>query len=71
MAYLLLATLLLLCVFVGIMLPVQTLFQAQASIWLPLPVLVTKVVSFCVLATFASYFLWCLVKDIDGSKPVH
>jgi uncharacterized membrane protein len=56
LGYVLLDFLLTLCVVVGIMLPVQTIFQITAGIPLPLPVLLTKVGSFCALALFAFYF---------------
>ncbi|GAA4460148.1 hypothetical protein GCM10023189_34850 [Nibrella saemangeumensis] len=56
MGYVLLDMLLTLCVLIGIMLPIQTIFQMQAGIELSLPVIVTKVAIFCVLAVFALYF---------------
>lgn len=52
-----LAQLLMLCTIIGIMLPVQTIFQAQAGIVLPLPVLVTKTATFVILALSAVYLL--------------
>ncbi|HEV7332831.1 MAG TPA: hypothetical protein VGN63_17460 [Flavisolibacter sp.] len=59
--YVLLDLLLTLCLVMGVMLPVQTLFQWQAGIALPIAVLLTKMISFCLLAVFAAYFksrLW-------------
>jgi hypothetical protein len=44
------------CEIIGIILLVQTLVQILAGIVLPIPVLVTKVGIFIVLATFALYF---------------
>ena len=46
----------LLCLIVGIMLPVQTIFQILAGIELPIPALITKVFIFIILAVFALYF---------------
>lgn len=45
-----------LCVIMGLMLPIQTIFQLVAGIIIPIPVLVIKVGVFMVLAMFASYF---------------
>ena len=41
---------------IGIMLPVQTIFQILAGIELPIPALITKVFIFIILAAFALYF---------------
>lgn len=54
--YILLPLLLTLCTIVGIMLPIQTLFQIKSEISLPVGAVVTKVVTFIVLALFAVYF---------------
>ncbi|HYF02822.1 MAG TPA: hypothetical protein VEC36_05565, partial [Patescibacteria group bacterium] len=62
--YVLLDILLTLCIIIGIMLPVQTVFQMNAGIELPLPVLLTKVGSFCLLALFALFFKIQLLKNI-------
>lgn len=64
LGYIILTQLLMLCTIIGIMLPVQTLFQAQAGIVLPLPVLVTKIATFLILAVFAAYFLVRLLKAV-------
>ena len=64
LGYIILTQLLMLCSIIGIMLPVQTLFQAQAGIVLPLPVLVTKIATFLILAVFAAYFLVRLLKAV-------
>lgn len=45
-----------LCVIMGLMLPIQTVFQLMAGIVIPIPVLVIKVGVFMVLALFAAYF---------------
>lgn len=47
---------LVLCVVMGVMLPVQTLFQLAANIIIPIPVLIIKVGIFVLLAVFALYF---------------
>lgn len=56
MGYILLDILLTLCCFVGILLPIQTVFQVLASISLPIGAVITKVVTFVVLAFFALYY---------------
>ena len=45
-----------LCVIMGLMLPIQTIFQLMAGIVIPIPVLVIKVGVFMVLALFAAHF---------------
>ena len=54
--YVLLRMILIVCLVVGIMLPVQTIFQMLAGIELPIPALITKVFIFIILAAFALYF---------------
>ena len=44
------------CMCVGIMLPVQTFFQLSAGISIPIPALITKCLTFVVMAFFAAYF---------------
>jgi hypothetical protein len=56
MGYVLLDMLLTLCIVIGIMLPIQTLFQLKAGIELPLAAVISKIASFCLLALFAIYF---------------
>lgn len=60
----LLDMLLTVCLIMGIMLPIQTVFQVQAGIDLPIEVIITKVASFCLLALFALYFKIRLLKNI-------
>lgn len=62
----LLAILLTLCVIIGVMLPIQTVFQSLAGIVLPLPVLIAKAGIFVVLAAFAAYFNFKLFKSIKA-----
>ena len=54
--YVLLRMILIVCQVIGIMLPVQTIFQMLAGIELPIPALITKVFIFIILAAFALYF---------------
>jgi hypothetical protein len=56
LGYLLLALLLTVCTIVGIMLPIQTVFQVNAGISLPIEAAITKIATFIVLAFFALYF---------------
>ncbi|SEP56254.1 hypothetical protein SAMN02910369_00180 [Lachnospiraceae bacterium NE2001] len=65
--YVLLRMILIVCLVVGIMLPVQTIFQMLAGIDLPIPALITKVLIFIILAAFAFYFDRKL-KKIVGDK---
>lgn len=54
--FILLPLLLTVCTVVGIMLPIQTVFQIKAGISLPIGAIVTKIATFIVLALFALYF---------------
>ncbi len=56
MGYVLLHMIWKVCMCVGIMLPIQTIFQLMAGISIPFPALVTKVFIFVLLAVFAVYF---------------
>ncbi len=60
-----LAFVLRICEIMGIMLPVQSLFQALAGIELPIPALITKVGIFIILAIFSIYFNIKLYKNIE------
>jgi hypothetical protein len=60
----LLAVILMLCTVIGVMLPVQTVFQILAGIETPIPMLITKVAIFVVLALFAFFFNAKLYKNI-------
>lgn len=59
-----LAAILTLCVIVGVMLPIQTVFQMLAGIEIPIPVLIVKVGMFVLLAAFAAFFYIKLFKSI-------
>lgn len=60
-----LSTILTLCVIIGVMLPIQTAFQVLAGIDIPIPVLITKVGIFVLLAAFAAYFNFKLFRSIS------
>lgn len=52
-----------LCMIMGLMLPIQTIFQLMAGIIIPVPVLIIKVGVFMVLALFAAYFNQKVLKQ--------
>ncbi len=64
MGYILLELLLTVCCVIGIMLPIQTLFQIKAGISLPIGAIVTKVAIFIILAIFALYFNIKFLKNM-------
>jgi len=61
----LLAVILTLCGVIGVMIPVQTVYQAVAGIVIPVPVLITKVGIFIVLAAFATHFNLRTFRGMD------
>lgn len=56
MGYVLIRMLLKVCMVIGIMLPIQTMFQLFSGIVIPIPALLTKVMIFVVMAMFAAIF---------------
>ncbi|AEV28660.1 hypothetical protein SpiGrapes_0832 [Sphaerochaeta pleomorpha str. Grapes] len=64
LGYVVLALLLTLCTLIGIMVPVQTLFQMAKGIQLTPPEFITKVASFIALALFSLYLAIRLFKSI-------
>lgn len=60
----LLACMLVLCTLMGIMLPIQTIFQSLAHIVIPMPVLIIKVGIFVLLACFSAILALKLFKSI-------
>lgn len=62
----LLSILLMVCLIMGVMLPVQTVYQSLAGIELPIQALVTKVGIFVLLAAFAAHFNIRLYKSIEA-----
>lgn len=70
-AYVLLRMILKVCIVIGIMIPVQTVFQIIAGIHIPIPALLTKVLIFVVLAVFSAYFDYCVKKGTKVSPHVN
>lgn len=66
MGYILLEMILTLCIIIGIMVPIQSIFQLSAGIELLIPVIVSKVGSFVVLGFFAVYFNMKFLKNIKS-----
>jgi len=62
----LLSMLLMICLIMGVMLPVQTVYQMLAGIELPIQAIVSKVGIFVLLAAFAAYFNIRLFKSIEA-----
>ena len=54
--YVLLRMILKVCIVIGTMLPIQTVYQIIAGISIPIPALITKVLIFVLLALFALFF---------------
>lgn len=61
----LLSCMLVLCTIIGIMLPIQTIFQLMANIIIPIPVLVIKVGVFVMLAFFSGILTFNLFREIE------
>lgn len=66
--YLLLRMILKVCMGIGIMLPIQTIFQMMAGIFIPLPVFITKVMIFVILALCAAFFEHQLKRETRYSQ---
>lgn len=63
---------LVLCVVMGVMLPIQTLFQLAANIMIPIPVLIIKVGIFVLLALFATYYsIHVFTKELIKYEKIH
>jgi hypothetical protein len=65
MGYVLLSILLTVCIVIGVMLPIQTVFQMQVGIVIPFVAAVTKISSFVMLAFFALYLNTKLFSSIN------
>lgn len=63
----LLASMLVLCTVMGVMLPIQSAFQFVANIDIPIPVLIIKVGVFVLLACFSSVLSYQLFKSIEAN----
>ncbi|GAA0742666.1 hypothetical protein [Clostridium oceanicum] len=66
--YVLLPLLLTLCSVIGVMLPIQTVFQIKAGISLPIGAIITKSVTFIILALFAVYLNVKFFRNIKCFK---
>ncbi|NLO71828.1 MAG: hypothetical protein GX102_12970 [Porphyromonadaceae bacterium] len=64
LGYILLGIILTICIFVGFMVPIQTLFQMHFGIALPIQALITKVCIFILLAMVAIYYEIKLFKAL-------
>lgn len=62
MGYVLMRMLFKVCMCVGVMLPIQSVFQLMAGISIPVPALITKILIFVLLAAFAAFFEYRLKK---------
>lgn len=51
------------CICIGIMLPIQTIFQISAGISIPIPVFITKALIFIVMALFAAFFEYRIKRE--------
>ncbi|MDO5028571.1 MAG: hypothetical protein Q4E36_04820 [Bacillota bacterium] len=51
------------CLCIGIMLPIQTIFQVLAGISIPLAAVISKILTFVLMAFFAAYFEWTLKRQ--------
>ena len=58
------------CMIIGIMLPMQSVFQMLAGVSIPIPALVTKVLIFVLLAVFAAFFDYRLKRDTKYAEGI-
>jgi hypothetical protein len=68
LGFILLGIILIVCAYVGIMVPIQSIFQMNAGIVLPMQALITKVGIFIVLAFFALFFTRRLFLNIERKE---
>lgn len=68
--YVLLRMIFKICMIIGIMLPIQSVFQVLAGVSLPIPALVTKVLIFVFLAAFAAFFEYRLKHETKYVKDI-
>lgn len=66
--YVFLRMILKVCIGVGIMLPMQTVFQLLSGILIPIPAVITKVMIFVLLAAFATLFEYRLKRETHYIK---
>ena len=58
------------CMIIGIMLPIQSVFQMLAGVLIPLPALITKVLIFVLLAAFAAFFVYRLKRETKYTEGI-
>ena len=58
------------CMIIGIMLPVQSVFQMLAGVSIPIPALITKVLIFVLLAAFAAFFEYRLKRETKYAEDI-
>ncbi len=58
------------CMIIGIMLPIQSVFQMLAGVLIPLPALITKVLIFVLLAAFAAFFEYRLKRETKYAEGI-
>ncbi len=63
--YILFRMILKICMIIGIMLPVQSVFQMISGIEIPIPALISKVLIFVMLAFFAAFFENRMKKQLE------
>ena len=68
--YVLLRMIFKVCMSVGIMLPIQSVFQLLAGISIPIPALITKVLIFVMLAVFAAFFEYRLKRETEYAEGI-
>ncbi len=58
------------CMVIGIMLPMQSIFQMLAGVSIPIPALITKVLIFVLLAAFAAFFEYRLKRETKYTEGI-
>lgn len=58
------------CMIIGIMLPIQSVYQILAGISIPIPALITKVLIFVLLAVFAAIFEYRLKRETQYAEDI-
>lgn len=68
--YILLRMIFKICMIIGIMLPIQSVFQLLAGVSIPIPALITKVFTFVLLAAFAAFFEYRLKHETKYAESI-
>lgn len=58
------------CVIIGIMLPMQSIFQMLAGVSIPIPALITKILIFVLLAVSAAFFDHRLKRETKYAENI-